>query len=73
MVLGVAELVEVGPARELEHGRRAAHEDVRVLGGRGQPFAAHALVDEADLVRARVRVRVRARARARARARVRVS
>ena len=24
MVLGVAELVEVGPARELEHGRRPA-------------------------------------------------
>ena len=68
MVLGVAELVEVGPARELEHGRRAAHEDVRVLGGRGQPLAAHALVDEADLLRARARARARARVRVKVRA-----
>ena len=55
--LGVAELVEVGPARKLQHRRRTAHEDVRLLRRRGQPLSAHGLVDEADLPRIRVRVR----------------
>jgi len=43
-------LAQVGLARILDHRRRAAAEDVRGVGGRGQPLAAHALVDEASRV-----------------------
>ena len=42
---GVADFGEVGLARAVDHPRRAAHEDARVLAGRRHVLAQHQLVD----------------------------
>lgn len=45
--LGVADLVQVGVAGELDHGRRSAHQHQGVVAGRRQTFPHHVLADEA--------------------------
>ncbi len=47
---GVANFVQVGVAGELDHRRRPAHEDERVVTGRRQVFPHHFLIDEAFAV-----------------------
>jgi hypothetical protein len=46
----VADLLQVGEARKLDHPRRAAHGDDRVGAGRQQVVAQHLLVDVAGAV-----------------------
>ena len=49
-ILGVADLVQVGVAGELDHGGGAAHEHQGVVSGRGEVLADHVLADEAFTV-----------------------
>lgn len=44
---GVAHLVQVGVAGELDHGGRAAHQDERVVAGGRQVIPHHVFADEA--------------------------
>lgn len=44
---GVTHFVQVGVAGELDHRRRAAHEDEGVVAGGRQVFPHHVLADEA--------------------------